>query len=285
MHSTIDGTIGETASLNPSDYVHISFISDISLDAAQSLTRSLSDFLSLLVGDWISPSRMRLRINGVWVDFWCHSVTPEHALSRWIQPNRVLQHSAIDFQSVLDQWTMLRSRIEVAFNVMRAAWSNNITLIDAKLLLSAQAIEGLHRRLYNGKYIDDVKFIELCDIVKTDLKKLVKEHNIEYQLAQKLNTVFDYANEYSLRQRIKELRNDLLHIPKSSILISNIKVEDIVSMRNALAHNIEHNFPSIDMYKNYVRIRWLFEASILNRLNIDGNVIQEILDARYERML
>jgi len=105
--------------------------------------------------------------------------------------------------------------------------------VRTKFINLTQALESLHRRTVGGTYLSASEFDPIKDLLNAAVPP-----DVPADLKRKLSDSLEYANEYSLRKRLKELLRGL-----DPSTIEMLKIQDIagttdviVRTRNCLTH-------------------------------------------------
>jgi ApeA N-terminal domain 1 len=136
-----------------------------------------------------------------------------------------------DGATILQKWFEIQDEISEVINLMFASrYVSSYTTTE--FLNVTQALESLHRRTFPGHYYptDEYQGIQqsLLDAMPTGLKS-------EFQ--NKLRGLYEYANEYSLRRRLKELCASLASNTRGWIATDvDAFVQKVVKTRNYLIH-------------------------------------------------
>ena len=105
--------------------------------------------------------------------------------------------------------------------------------VEQKLLFLTQAAEAFHRLYYPGLYLEDQSEFEA-----TVLKPLTEALpvSVDTRVRQAINAKLKFANEYSLRQRLRELVH--AHAEILEVLVEKPEqwVQRIVDLRNEFTH-------------------------------------------------
>ena len=162
---------------------------------------------------------------------------------------------ADQFDQILTKWLEIYETHEPAFNLYFAYRSNSVNYLQVQFLWLAQAIEILHRRGSTNTQIDKNEFRKLVDL----LLQCCPENKKEW-----IKGKLQYANELSLRERIREIIDPFQH------LFSNDDereafIKRVVNTRNYLTHYSRRQNPTDDY-----QVLWMLcqKLEILIRLHL-----------------
>lgn len=229
-------------------YVEIESESSLHYDNFQKhLIYPLRNFLSLGIGRTIVPNSISgwssIKMPDGIVSH-CHTeIYASHAgydvpIPNTLIPDKMLftyKDMAEGLDNYLSKWFDLSTKIAPVMDLYFSLFFIRSMYLHSQFLTLAQALETYHRRLYEGTYIpaDDYEEIKqilyaaIPDILDNDLKK-------------KLKDVLKYANEFSLRKRIRAILEEVLKPYKTTVdlLVDNPKkfANDLHNLRNHLTH-------------------------------------------------
>jgi len=137
--------------------------------------------------------------------------------------------------------------------------------LESQLLGTVQALEGLHRRDFEGVYISSEDFEEVRKAVVGAIPQ-----GTDPALRQALKEKLTWGNEFSLRKRLRQL---LASIPQSlADAVGRKKIQqlpdELTETRNALAHCVDPPKQAPDM--------WLFHLTMQSRLLLKLLVLRKI---------
>jgi hypothetical protein len=151
--------------------------------------------------------------------------------------------------------------------------NKNNSFWESKFLALSQALETFHRRTNNDTYMNKTLFKEISD----DIVNLV---NKQYEQKEWIENKLKYANEITLRQRIKSLIkpfDELLENKQQKRLINFI-----VDTRNYLTHydeELKHKAAlEINAYHLCQITEIFFKLIILNKLGLTKEQIDNIIN-------
>lgn len=173
------------------------------------------------------------------------------------------------FSAWLTSMTLMRSVYSTFFSTL----FNDASFIDTKFQSLAQALEGLHRRTSEGKYLDANEYSEIGNHLIAAIP-----NNVSSDLRQRLKNTIKYGNEFSLRKRLKDMINGLDVRTREILKIDHPSFQsDMVDARNYYAHLDEASKPSCvsdnkTLYYMNQRLSALFLILALKKLGMPENV-------------
>lgn len=222
------------------------------------------------------------------------------------------------FEGLISRWFELRGEVESTIGVfLGTRYSSGIYQQDTFLSLT-QAVESFHRRRFDDEYMDPqeydtdlypdiMAFIrgDLADVYDSSemfaggtltpsqlshLKSMREAYDFPNDLSNVLDSAVEYANEYSLRKRFKDLVNDeyndiLSDLPHSAV----DKIHPIVETRNHFTHQIkeQEKNPVVAEGADLTRLSWsveqLLEVALLSEIGVPESQIRQTLQNRYEQ--
>jgi len=135
-------------------------------------------------------------------------------------------------QAIFTSWLSYADRLKRVHSLYYSGIYGQ-ALLETRMLALTQAAEGFHRRFYKGNYIDQEQFEK---VVFEPLKSAIPD-GIDSSFRQSLINRLRFANEYSLRRRIKDMVVD--HERALAVIVNNPKkfVDLIVDHRNDFTHH------------------------------------------------
>lgn len=148
--------------------------------------------------------------------------------------------------------------------------------LETKFLNSIQTLEIYHRKVYNGKLFDPVKYQKYS----TDIVNFVNDNIPEF--VERIKGMLLFGNELSLSKRLKELINSLSPDTKTYIIgkSDNRKkfIQQLVDTRNYLTHydvgdkkNVLKD--SSEIFYAIQRLKALATLFLFKEIGIEENVI------------
>jgi hypothetical protein len=98
------------------------------------------------------------------------------------------------------------------------------------------------------------------------------------RLKARLSSSFDFDNEYSLKDRLRNLASarPLIH----DVLTENV-IRSIDELRNALSHGRNHNKKGEEIYQLYRVVSFVVEVGVLFWIGLGAQDIKKIVEGRY----
>jgi len=227
--------------INFRSFCSIKFEEPLSIESYLARINELKNLASLCIGAPTFLDRVCFRAiisnnqntdtgNSVLIYF---SQNPKPTL---LKENRIFQClSLIDITNdnniAIDTWFRFYEAARPCLDLFFGVWHEGLYL-DVRFLLLAQSIEVFHRATQIGTYIDIDEFEELLSII---LGKVPSD--TPPNIRDRISGILKYANEFSLRKRLKDIRkNSKLLKTNDFNLLDNKLIEDIVANRNYRTH-------------------------------------------------
>ncbi len=178
---------------------------------------------------------------------------------------------ADQLEEILIKWFENYETSKPAFNLYFASRSGGHKYLEGKFLSLAQGIETLHRRNSQETQMSEDEFRNLIDTILTAIPDDGQRQWIDEKLK--------YANELSLRKRIKQM------IEPFRDLFGNARKRDsfigkVVDTRNYLTHydsSLENKASSgEDLWKLCIKLEALFQLHFLHLIGMDSKFIKSI---------
>ena len=182
---------------------------------------------------------------------------------------------------ILDNWMSLSEVMRRAIAVLFESFYSKDLYLENRLIAVTQVAEAFHRQFFGGSYQNQEDYENgiykvLVGIIPGDMPADWK-HSLKGRLK--------YANEFSLRRRIREL---IHHCPSELILSMlgsekqvNVYIDNLVNLRNLLTHNAADASRYV---KNTVEIHWIthalkriIEILLLQRLGFSDEQIVDLV--------
>lgn len=183
---------------------------------------------------------------------------------------------ADQLEEILTKWLENYEISKPAFNLYFAYRSGGHKYLEGKFLSLAHGIEVLHRRRSEEKQMPEEKFSELVG----NILEVIRDSEQRRWIEEKLK----YANELSLRKRIKQM------IKPFKDLFGNSKkrnsfIGKVVDTRNYLTHydsSLENKAASVeDLWKLCLKLEALFQLHFLRLIGIDDNAIKSMVNKSF----
>jgi hypothetical protein len=178
-----------------------------------------------------------------------------------------------NFGKVLSNWFADYEELEPAFNLYFAATGSDNLYLDNKFLFLVQGLETLHRRTNLDKTY--MKAEEFKTIQEALVRACPKEHK------EWLKNKLHYANEVSLRQRLKDLIDPLSEYFGDNKSIKAL-LNDTVNTRNYLTHfdiDTENSAKKASgLLDLFYKLEILFKLTLLKRIGLNEDQIKEAIN-------
>ena len=183
---------------------------------------------------------------------------------------------ADQLEEILIKWLESYETLKPAFNLYFASRSGGHKYLEGKFLALAHGIEVLHRRNFQGTWMPEDEFRNLIDTILN----AVPDDGQRQWIDEKLK----YANELSLRNRIKQMIEpfkDLYGNKKER----NSFISKVVDTRNYLTHfdsSLEDKAAGVeDLWKLCLKLEVLFQLHFLRLIGIDDNAIKSMVHENF----
>ena len=178
---------------------------------------------------------------------------------------------AENISPLLRQWLDSYERFEPTFNLYFTVSANRFMHLEGKFLFLVQGLESLHRRSSQDTHMDPAEFEELMAAILEHVPAGRKDW---------IQNRFRYANELSLRRRLRDLTAPFAHLfgtPRQC----NSFIDKIVNTRNFLTHydtNIDRQAAteSDQLLDDYLKLETLLKLHLLRLVGIGAPVIDRI---------
>lgn len=180
------------------------------------------------------------------------------------------------------KWVELYQKARVAFELYLNARAGTHPSIESRLLAVLQALEVLHRRLDDGKYLPKEEF----DAALVAMKMAVGPA-VPAQIKEAVEEKLRWANEFSLRHRLKGY---LAIVPLMKMVFgpSDAKIAgNLTDLRNFFTHYGEPGQEPPDARRirsGLILARCLFETVVLQKLGAPESALKVALSWARERI-
>jgi len=198
------------------------------------------------------------------------------------------------FPSLLSNWLSESSKLTSACELFFKRYFLSNIDIETQFLYLVQAVEAYHRQQQGDTYLIPEDYSRIQDALSAEITKVVKTANIRSwaqgdvdpinvnSLRESLLNSVKYGNEFSLRRRLKFVREGILrdHLELTEKLLENPKVfiNRVTETRNYLAHRLaERNSYVLNEseYPEYVRkLRKLLRLCFLVEMGLQPEDIE-----------
>ena len=189
----------------------------------------------------------------------------------WLTPSSSIFYRTLSFVVYYAKWVKNYEISEPAFNLYFSTKSGGQKYLDGKFLSLAQGIETLHRRNSQETQMPEEEFSTLKDKI---LKAIPNQKQNEW-----IKTKLEYANELSLRKRIKQMIEPFKDLFGNAGK-RNSFISKVVVTRNYLTHydsNLESEAAhGEELWKLYRKLEALFQLHFLQLIGMDIESIKSI---------
>lgn len=270
-------------------YIEILLKGKNTLKDYQEFVKSVQYFLSLAVKEQVFPLVFTGVTSGRKPLIFFYRLSSIPASEPMLIANFTLSNIEKSMNEYLKKWIDEREILEPACELFFNSLNKNFS---PKLRFSylIEAAEGLHRAVYeNDKYIPDEEYMKKGGLYETFVKVVVKEipDSVSSDFKQSLvKGKLYYANEYSLRKRLKEMLSvDCLEIINARKIIlekeeRNAFIEKIVDTRNYYTHHDEELRDKIlkdEKLEQAIKVlEALIEIALMSEMGISDEEIKKL---------
>jgi len=265
--------------LNVSAWVTISPDKPQNIDWFIREENKITTMLSFISGSTMSPDCIRTSINENHKANFLITLRESKCCS-YTNPNDFFMMKAgmgIKFENVASAWFEEYPKLHMPSQLGLSVMSSENLWLHVKFLSYMQALEGFHRGLYEGTYMDDSQYQAvrsvLCAAIPT---------SIEADHKASLTSRIRYGNQISLNKRLTELSKLLSEPIRATILGSDGKIpRKWIDTRNYYTHWDEELKENVldnqGMYDATVRMSHFLRALYLNLMGIPQESILKSL--------
>lgn len=174
-----------------------------------------------------------------------------------------------------NKWFEIMPRVKKAASLARSVMASKDLWLHVEFLSLMQALEGFHRALYEGKYMEDSLYESVKSTLTDAIPSLVHSDHKEA-----LKSRIRYGNQISLRKRLNELTDTLsLQLGKNILGDSGKIPRSWIDTRNYYTHWDDELLANIlddqSMYYANVRMRHLIRVLYAQLIDIDAVDIEK----------
>jgi hypothetical protein len=267
------------------------FATPQSITSARTTLDYLIGLLSLLVGESVYPKRIHLTMRtdsehqtiGMFMSLRRRSRRLEYAHQMTFPLAQI--HNEVP--SIIRGWFAQEEKLRPVYNLVLSTVQAPDQYVQSTFLSLAQALESFHRIVYGGEYENG----DTYDQVRRALAAAIPA-GISPALTTKLHTMLKYGNQFSLRDRLRELF-DVLGLGLMSDFLGNEKPTDFISkmvdIRNHLTHHdvssshsiVELAGSTIEMHNLNQRLRALVTALLLKNIGMPDEPLGNLFLPQY----
>ncbi len=201
-----------------------------------------------------------------------------------------------DFENILKTWFEKNIKLKSIINLYFGVLYSPFLYSEHEFLSLCQALEVYCRINCDNYYLDDTTYeqmySDLCEYlngnIKNSGKNLKEKYNLQKDLLDHLKKgTFKYANEYSLRKKLKVITNKFKKILEDLPYNCVKKIDLIAKVRNYFTHYTEELREEVENIIGKERelalgLRQMLEACMLSEIKIPEKQIKQRLQNRYE---
>ena len=252
-------------------------------DWFQKTANDLKDFLSLVSDTQSLYTQMLLYFKDKTENYVSvlHSVMdPSYKINKTLHPSQMIvsfPQIKENFEEIIDLWFKKSNKLRPVFDLFFSLRRNKKLYVESQFLSLIQAVEIFHREKASSsksKYVEEKEFDKFKEKIESAIQDWPDKNGLKESFSQRLK----YANEYSLRQRLKEIFNSL-DDGFLDVFFKNDEqfIKDVIILRN----NLTHRGPKKGKdYRNKldrckIRLSVLLSYLILNEIKVPVNLIVE----------
>lgn len=179
----------------------------------------------------------------------------------------------IELENVVARWFEVYDSIRMPSRLALSIFASQKMWLHVEFLSLMQALEGFHRRLFAGNYMDETEFVKVKNVLE---KAIPTELGADHKAA--LRARIGYGNEISLRQRLHALADMIPEQIRASIFGVAGKVpQQWIDTRNYYTHWDEELRARVldgqDMYYANGRMRHFLRILYLQLMGIPEDAL------------
>lgn len=184
----------------------------------------------------------------------------------------------VGLSDVVARWFEVYPRVQKPSELALGVLSSEKLWLHVEFLSLMQALEGFHRGLYEGLYMDESSYSPIKQILSDAIPKAVSPDHKE-----SLKSRIQYGNEISLRKRLDHLAASLPEQIRKIVLGHDGQVPRTwIDTRNYYTHWNEESRENVldfqGIYEANVRIRHFIRMLYLNLMGIPEEAIVKSFD-------
>lgn len=217
------------------------------------------------------------------------------------------------FKESINRWYKMSVKLNPVIDLYSTVMYSDSMTIEPKFLSLMQCLEGYYTRIRKSRYVSRHKW----DLIREDfknfisgdigniydnsgmvsgggskpsvsrLKTLNQAYGIDPDLINKMKPVVKYANEHSLRKKVRELVRDHEYLIKCLPHNLTNRVDTAVDTRNYHVHQSEQKKSHIAEGRDLLTLTWavqqLLETFLLSDMGVDDTQIIRRLNKKYDR--
>ena len=182
-----------------------------------------------------------------------------------------------NIKDILKNWFENEEKLKPIYKLYLTSLYDHDMYLEYKFLSLVQAIEAYHRITHKGfdKYINEKKYKNILKELKSKVDDTIEDSSFRKALYNRL----EYGNEYSLRERFKELfRENFIEVFKIPEPKINRFIDKVVNTRNYLVHQDTQlknkSFHDEEYINANVILKTLIEVILLKELGFENKKIE-----------
>lgn len=280
--STIQRTGG--GEITDDCYFSFEFNNSVGEEELMEMVKDIKDFISFAMGENCWADEVTAQGSNISEVNIFYAPVGGYSSSINMHPyktNFLLNDIHDNYEQVIKSWFSICEKYRESMNLYLSTRYNDQMYNNNSFFSMMQVIEVYHRRdnNFNGEYLSEERFEEIYDKLCGAIDGEDLPHDFEQHL---VKGTFKYANEYSLRKRLKELISEVDHILAQIPLDFEKKANKQIKARNSLTHEGDAGVPVNELYEYELILKALFEVLILHELEINEEHIVERISRRYE---
>lgn len=184
------------------------------------------------------------------------------------------------FSKILSIWLTQCETIQHAVNIFFSSLREPGAFLESRFLPMIQALEVYARADERQTYIDPKEYAETRPRIESAIPT-----DIDKELRSAIVSKLQYANEYSLRTRLRQLIGTLQPETKRLFCMDDKAfIEGVIATRNYLTHYSKDScriLKGVDLHWATVKLRTMFRLILLRWIGLPETLIRERAQADY----
>jgi hypothetical protein len=226
-------TLG-TVEFKPNARFSIEFAKKADLRTVFAFGDDLGQLMTMLIGEPCYVRKLRLfDVDHTAVEVFYHSIIRAERALHPLEMCFSLRDIGNLAPTLVKEWFSSLPLLEPVYDLLFGTLFGRDSFVRTKFLSLTQGLETFHRRTSGGSYTGPEDFEKLCGFLGAAVPAATPE-----PLRRRLLDSIKYANEYSLRKRVKEVLNGLGPATLQMLKIADVAgtAELLVRTRNYLTH-------------------------------------------------
>jgi hypothetical protein len=180
-------------------------------------------------------------------------------------------------ESTVSRWVSRGEELRPIYSLYFGTLFNPSMYVEQRFLSMVQAVESYHRRVYGGRYLDDVLFKRVYDAL---IAAIPPTNNEAFKSA--LKGRLKYHNELALRKRLQDLLEKHGELAAPVLPGSTAFVSEVVDTRNYLTHfdqalKTVAKTGSVELFNLTERLKVLLETCFLLELGLSSSIVKTMI--------